>query len=792
MARLDSPPLAHVPVPPTVVDEGVASTTTPDVLPGAERSGELELQLSRQLGLVHAPTSAVSGERSIAKSWSGPPPPDDDHDELVGTTLCSTYVIVRVLGEGGMGRVYEANHTRIANKRFAIKTLHPEFLRQKSVISRFQREAEAAAAISHPHVMGVYDVDRMPDGRPFLVAEHLQGEEFGDLLDRVGKMDPRRVVPIIRQVSKALGAAHEHGIVHRDVKPENVFLTGKPDRPHAKVLDFGISRLDDSNSTQLTKTGMVMGTPAYMAPEQARGERVDLRADIYALGAILYTALTGQVPFDRDDAAATVVAVLTQEPPRPCSIEPSIPESLEFVIQKAMAREPDQRYQSMREFDDALAPFDPSVGAAGAGPASAADSSASDVRAARPLLAMLLLCALLAVVVGLLTTVSGVLRAMGAKLSGVETALLFGGVVLGLITPTVLVIRQVKRTAWNSSLKTLALVRALRTPLLVAGCVYGFSALLIRLLYNVMSKGNGVAWPLWDVALFLAAALAAIVTMLVRKSSSKTGGSPANPFVLALALAATVVATAFGPAMLHSKLAAPGETTDVTSSDGNDDSGLTVPSFSSRERATTDELGKASAAGVTELQALATRYPQDPTVLTALMKKEADTSGGLATAVKTANKLLAMQKEARDSEAVHQVLTRALGGVDHAQEQAFDTMKSKMGSAGPDLLYKISETNKIHGAKAKKLLGEAAVRKKASAALLIALDLRDTKGCRVKLLNRAAKDGDERSLKILRPLTVGKKSGCGFMGLRGCAARCAKDAPAIHRAIKAIQTRASK
>src|SRR4051812_677295 len=282
----------------------------------------------------------------------------EDRDELVGQTLSQTYTLLRVIGEGGMGRVYEARHTRIGSKRFAIKMLHPEYARQPEVLTRFQREAEAAAAIHSPYVVDVYDVDRTADGRPFIVGEFLEGKEFANYLDEVTKMAVPPAVRVVRQICKALATAHEKGVVHRDMKPENVFLTGDPALPVAKVIDFGISKHGDSPGTALTKTGMIMGTPSYMAPEQARGERVDHLADVYAVGAILYCALTGQRPFDRGDPTATLTAVLIEDPPRPRSIEASIPDSLEMVIQRAMAKRPQDRYANMAELEAELAPWD--------------------------------------------------------------------------------------------------------------------------------------------------------------------------------------------------------------------------------------------------------------------------------------------------------------------------------------------------------------------------------------------------------------------------------------------------
>src|SRR5579859_5378529 len=159
----------------------------------------------------------------------------DDTDPLVGTTLGDAYQIVRVIGEGGMGRVYEARHTRLSNKRFAVKMLHQEYSRNQDVVARLQREAEAASGIGHPNVVDVYDVHHTEDGRPYLVGEFLEGEEFGEFLQRASKIGAPLAVRIVRQVCRALGAAHARGVVHRDMKPENVFLTGNLQNPNVKV-----------------------------------------------------------------------------------------------------------------------------------------------------------------------------------------------------------------------------------------------------------------------------------------------------------------------------------------------------------------------------------------------------------------------------------------------------------------------------------------------------------------------------------------------------------------------------
>ena len=460
-------------------------------------------------------------------------------DEMVGQTIASSYTITRVLGEGGMGRVYEARHTRITGKRYAVKMLHAEFTRQPEVLTRFQREAEAAATIDSPYVVDVYDVDRTADGRAFLVAEFLQGKEFANYLEEVGKMPVGSAVRIVRQICKALTAAHARGVVHRDMKPENVFLTGDPSQPLAKVIDFGISKLDDNSGAALTKTGMIMGTPSYMAPEQARGERVDYRADIYAVGAILYCAVTGQRPFDRDDPTATLTAVLTQDPPRPRSLEPSIPEPLEMIIQKAMAKRPQDRHQSMAELDEDLSAYEPggdttllSIPAGDSQAWMRATSSEMQrsgslhkqirtVALARPMVVVL---GALGVFWGAgnlimaITAIFRIIKGSGARanLESGEAILLILLVVFALLTPLIFVVNWLRKTVWSNSVKSVELADRLRSPVLVGLSAYGFTPLLVRLLESVLLRhAVGVAWPWWDVLLLFVCAAAAAGAYLV-------------------------------------------------------------------------------------------------------------------------------------------------------------------------------------------------------------------------------------------------------------------------------------
>lgn len=455
-----------------------------------------------------------------------------DEDPLIGATLGESYTIVRVIGEGGMGRVYEAHHTRLHKKRYAVKMLHQELARQPDVVTRFQREAEAASALSHPNIVGVYDVNVTRDGRPFIVGELLEGVELGAYLDQVGKLPVESAVRVVRQVCQALAAAHQHGIVHRDMKPENVFLVGP--EGHVKVLDFGISKVGEGNAN-LTKTGMVMGTPGYMAPEQARGARVDLRADVYAVGAILYRSLTGKAPFEGLDPMATLTAVVSQEPARPTQLEPGLPAALELVIQSAMAKDPAERLASMEALDAELAAFDPArasllpptpelgFGGDTAGPGAPtlvrpAPSSrkqqtaptlfahrARDVRWARPFLTVMSSAAVLWVSVGLVTALVAAIKLFSGGATAVTTTelVLSGiGALALMLTPTVLWVRHLLRI-WGSTPRVIELGEQLKAALLAATVGYAVCMLALAFSHAVLRDSAFEATaPAWVVGLY--------------------------------------------------------------------------------------------------------------------------------------------------------------------------------------------------------------------------------------------------------------------------------------------------
>ncbi len=283
----------------------------------------------------------------------------DSLDDLLGVTLQERYKINCKIGQGGMGAVYEATHLALG-KKVAVKVLLDKHADKESVVARLEQEARLASSIGHDHIIDITDFGTTASGRTFVVMEYLEGESLGQCLAREGPFTPSRAIPIVRQAAGALGAAHQSGVIHRDVKPENLFLRRRNNRDSVKVVDFGISKAmtpdDGTGSPRLTQTGMVLGTPLYMSPEQARGDdNPDHRVDIYALGVILYECVTGEVPFTGTNYLSIVSQVVSTDPKAPRQIRPELSRDLEAVILKAIAKEPEDRYQTMAEFDADLA-----------------------------------------------------------------------------------------------------------------------------------------------------------------------------------------------------------------------------------------------------------------------------------------------------------------------------------------------------------------------------------------------------------------------------------------------------
>jgi serine/threonine-protein kinase len=289
-------------------------------------------------------------------------------DPLVGTTVDGRYEVQEVLGEGGMGRVYRVRHTTL-ERLFAMKVLRRDLARDEDLGERFLHEAKATASVKHPNVVQISDFGRLPDGIPYFVMELLVGTTLGEAIKAGGPIPAGRATRIITRVAGAIGAAHEAGVVHRDLKPDNVFLVGgsasdAEDESRARamvgegtdvrVVDFGAAKIIGSN--RMTRTGIVFGTPHYMSPEQASGGTVDHRADIYALGIIMYEMFTGRVPFEAD----TYMGVLTQhmfvQPMRPSQVSEAAKElgALEDITLICLEKKPEDRFASMGDLAAAV------------------------------------------------------------------------------------------------------------------------------------------------------------------------------------------------------------------------------------------------------------------------------------------------------------------------------------------------------------------------------------------------------------------------------------------------------
>ncbi len=276
-----------------------------------------------------------------------------------GSIIGQKYRVVRRLGEGGMGVVFEAVH-QLTEKRVALKLLKPAFAERPELVQRLLREAQASARVRHPNVVDVFDVGTHDDTF-FLVMEYLEGEPLSQALRR-GPMPLSQVLSLLIPAMRGVAAGHACGIIHRDIKPDNIFLARVADMPEplVKVLDFGISKVPQSSGEDLslTETGVTLGTPLYMSYEQLSGLRdVDARTDVYAFGVILYEALTGRTPFRADSLAALAVQIATTMPSRPSELQPTLHPALDDVLMRAIARDRDRRFASIEALLAALALF---------------------------------------------------------------------------------------------------------------------------------------------------------------------------------------------------------------------------------------------------------------------------------------------------------------------------------------------------------------------------------------------------------------------------------------------------
>ncbi len=272
--------------------------------------------------------------------------------DLMGTVVADRYHILKKLGEGGMGQVYLAEHVKMGRKS-ALKVMNPGMNQDADAIARFNREASNASRLNHPNICAIYDFGETPDGLIYLAMEFIEGQSLTSLVEKSGALPPARAASIIHQSADALQVAHDAGIVHRDLKPDNIMIAKNRDGTDlAKVVDFGIAKAHSSDAQKVTKTGMVVGTPEYMSPEQLSGDKLDGRSDIYSLALVAFNCLTGTLPFPSESAQEAMIARLIEQPKTLAEMKPDIawPAEVQQVMDKALARDANERYQSAAQF----------------------------------------------------------------------------------------------------------------------------------------------------------------------------------------------------------------------------------------------------------------------------------------------------------------------------------------------------------------------------------------------------------------------------------------------------------
>jgi serine/threonine-protein kinase len=301
-------------------------------------------------GMAATSPSRVDGVMTVLMQMAVRPPADNRS----GTVIAGKYRLVQRLGAGGMGVVYSAVNTW-TERRVAIKIIHPWYSAEAEIVRRFHLEARSASRIAHPNIVDVLDLGQDPaDGTLYMVQELLEGETLRQRLDARSRLPLDEAIALLRPVMEALAAAHEAGVVHRDVKPENVIIASDRDgRPLPKLIDFGISKIDADQWARST-TGRAMGTPLYMSPEQLRAQAIDGRSDIWAIGVVLFELLSGQQPFQGASHAELGMHIISGRPQALRTLVPDVSPAVEQVIGRALQRDREQRFATMRDFLAAL------------------------------------------------------------------------------------------------------------------------------------------------------------------------------------------------------------------------------------------------------------------------------------------------------------------------------------------------------------------------------------------------------------------------------------------------------
>ncbi|HEU4411818.1 MAG TPA: protein kinase [Polyangiaceae bacterium] len=668
-----------------------------------------------------------------------PPPPsslDRPPARMVGALLSDRYRITSLIGEGGMGEVYLGEHV-LMRKRVAIKVLHPDMMMHDEIVARFEREAMAAAHIDHPNVAAATDFGRTPEGSFFLVLEYIEGRSLREMLAGLGALPAARALHIVRQVTAALARAHELGIVHRDLKPENVMLVVRgQDTDFVKVLDFGIAKVPVQELTgkatvvhQLTRMGVMYGTPEYMAPEQALGQQVDHRADLYALGVMLYEMVTGSRPFEAADPVSLVAQHITVPPQPPSARNPQaeVPKPVEDLVLRLLQKDAQARPASAEEVIEAI---DEILGGAprGAGPASVAyGRQPSSVALPRP------------------PSGSAWSLPSGPPANGGEGA-----------PPGEAAAARTGVASQVAYLPThVAAAPADGEPATApAGPLArrGLNATALR------TQARAALEPLRTHLPVVATRTRVALEGVRAKLPPRFGRLPlaALAFAFALppvALLVLILATVGGPA-------APPETGKEPAGDGGIIGWVSPPTSASPS-----EL-EAAGSSPEALTTLAERFPKDQKVRAALVRAYGEQRRHREAAA-AARELAALEPAPPIDDGVMQAL-RAAALAPDAEADAFALLESLPGTQGPNVLYDLSTAKDAPPraqAAAQRSLQKPEVRAKASPALAIYLDFKQAKDCdeRHALLPRVIEVGDKRMTPLLKPLL--NRRGCGSGGV---------------------------
>ncbi|MBP6747197.1 protein kinase [bacterium] len=313
-------------------------------------SGDLETNQSQETQIVPVLPPATSTAQIAADDRLLGANAEEPYSDLIGKTIDKKYLVQSVLGEGGMAVVYRAHHVQM-ERTVVIKVMQGWLLSNRNSVERFERECKLTAKLNHPNIVSVYDVGLINGKEPYLVMEYIKGESLADKIHNSGALPFATTANIIIQICRGLQEAHSSGIIHRDLKPDNVLLQHKSDRPDwVKIVDFGISNFVHG-SKKLTKTGRMVGTPEYIAPEQLKDRPIDMRTDLYGIGIMMFEMLTGRVPFDGESAESILMKHLLEDPPTMAEVRPELGENNLFqpIVDKLLKKNPDERYQTATE-----------------------------------------------------------------------------------------------------------------------------------------------------------------------------------------------------------------------------------------------------------------------------------------------------------------------------------------------------------------------------------------------------------------------------------------------------------